>query len=394
MLQKTKVILIALAAFLVISVFMNLQTIRSQKITEDELTGAKKENAALNKQVDDLAQKSSSFEKQVGSLREDIRKISLEKDSVNEKYKMLVQEKDDLVKQLKAKAVAEKAQTQKQESPQQSSATGVGDTYWAGILKEKATIVLQLETVRSELRKAQINNEQLRRERNNIDFDVKDLNRKNQELKQQAEYNQKVTDTLSQEMVREKNEKMIIENDAKVIKSENAALRRQLKALTDHKIGLERKVTELQEKSSMLQNDYNKLESDVKDKLSQIDVVKEQLGIGAQAAGSMENQNIVKETKDSVELPPIVVRPQSALESMPSGGTVFQKGEVLLVNRENNFVIVNLGEDTGIKVGDVLTVYRDDGAIAMLEAIQIRKNFSACDIKKEDSSVKVGDRVK
>ncbi|MFA5118583.1 MAG: hypothetical protein WC695_06980 [Candidatus Omnitrophota bacterium] len=393
MLQKTKVILIALAAFLVISVFVNLQTMRSQKITEDELNSAKKENAALNKQVDDLSQRISGLEQKNRSLGNDVDRVNKEKETINKRYELLSIEKEDLMKKL-AKAAAEKPEVKKQEVPQQSAVSGAGDSYWAGVLKAKAALELQMETVRIELKKVQISNEQLLREKNNMNFDIKDLNRKNQELKQQLDYNQKVTDSLTQEMVREKNEKMVITNEAKVIKSENLTLRRQLKSLTDHKIALERKVADVQEKSLLLQDNYNRLENTVKDKLNQIDDVKEQLGIGASSPGAIEIQKSVPEAKESVELPPIIVRPQSALESMPSASAVSQKGEVLLVNRENNFVIVNLGEDSGIKVGDILSVYREDNAVAVLEAIQIRKNFSACDIKQESSSVKVGDRVK
>ncbi len=395
MLQKTKVILIALAAFLVISVFVNLQTMRSQKITEDELNSAKKENAALNKQVDDLSQRISGLEQKNRSLGNDVERVNKEKEAINKRYEVLIQEKEDLTKRL-VKAAAEKTEVKKQDTPQQSSVGGgaAGDSYWAGILKAKAALELQMETVRIELKKVQISNEQLLREKNNMNFDIKDLERKNQELKQQLDYNQKITDSLTQEMVREKNEKMVNENATKVIKGENLTLRRQLKALTDHKISLERKVAEVQEKSVLLQDNYNRLENTVKDKLNQIDEVKEQLGIGAQSPGGIEIPKSVPEAKESVELPPIIVRPQSAMESMPSLGAVAQKGEVLLVNRENNFVIVNLGEDSGIKVGDILTVYREDSAVAVLEAIQIRKNFSACDIKQENSPVKVGDRVK
>jgi chromosome segregation ATPase len=394
MLQKTKVILIALAAFLVISVFVNLQTMRSQKITADELNSAKKENAALNKQVDDLSQKISGLEQKNRSLGSEVDRVSKEKEAINKRYEVLIQEKEDLTKRL-AKAAAEKTEVKKQEAPQQSPIGGTaGDSYWAGILKAKAALELQMDTVRIELKKVQISNEQLLREKNNMNFDIKDLERKNQELKQQLDYNQKITDSLTQEMVREKNEKMVIENVTKVIKNENLTLRRQLKALTDHKISLERKVAEVQEKSVLLQDNYNRLENTVKDKLNQIDEVKEQLGIGDQSPGGIAIPKSVPEAKESVELPPIIVRPQSALEPMPSRDVVSQKGEVLLVNRENNFVIVNLGEDSGIKVGDILTVYRQDSAVAVLEAIQIRKNFSACDIKQESSPVKVGDRVK
>jgi len=57
-------------------------------------------------------------------------------------------------------------------------------------------------------------------------------------------------------------------------------------------------------------------------------------------------------------------------------------------------VIVDIGEDAGLKIGDVLAAYRDGKPIASLEVIQARRNIAACDIKKEDSPLKIGDAVR
>jgi hypothetical protein len=129
------------------------------------------------------------------------------------------------------------------------------------------------------------------------------------------------------------------------------------------------------------------METILKDKLLQVDDMKRQLGMGERgSAVSQEGQQ-----QGSVELPPIVVRSSSGGSSE---APVEQQGEVLLVNKENNFIIVNLGENVGMKVGDSLRVFRDDKAIATIEVIQLRKNFSACDIKSASTSIKIGDKIK
>jgi hypothetical protein len=71
-------------------------------------------------------------------------------------------------------------------------------------------------------------------------------------------------------------------------------------------------------------------------------------------------------------------------------------GKVLTINRENNFIVIDLGSDNGVKVGNIFSIYRDIGgkSIADVEIIQLRKNISACDIKKESVSIHVGDVVK
>jgi hypothetical protein len=56
---------------------------------------------------------------------------------------------------------------------------------------------------------------------------------------------------------------------------------------------------------------------------------------------------------------------------------------------------VDLGEESGIRAGDSFRVYRDNNQeIATVEVIQVRQNISACDIKKETVSIKIGDTIR
>jgi hypothetical protein len=96
-----------------------------------------------------------------------------------------------------------------------------------------------------------------------------------------------------------------------------------------------------------------------------------------------------------VELPPIIVSSNGPAVSFNAGEAgVGLQGKVISVNEANNFVIVDLGEKTGIHLGDNLSVYRDSKYIARLEVIQIRKDISAADLKDQWSKVRVGDVVR
>jgi hypothetical protein len=67
---------------------------------------------------------------------------------------------------------------------------------------------------------------------------------------------------------------------------------------------------------------------------------------------------------------------------------------VISINETNNFVIVDLGEADGSRVGQTLKVYRGGNDIASLEVIQVRKDISAADIKNKSVQLKVGDIVR
>ena len=57
-------------------------------------------------------------------------------------------------------------------------------------------------------------------------------------------------------------------------------------------------------------------------------------------------------------------------------------------------MIVDLGEKSGVRLGDSLSVYRDSKYIARLEVIQVRGDISAADLKDQWSKVKVGDIIR
>jgi hypothetical protein len=125
----------------------------------------------------------------------------------------------------------------------------------------------------------------------------------------------------------------------------------------------------------------------LREKFSQVDSAKKGLETGAKSQAS----GAPAEFKESVDLSPIVVRPGSEVPETTKPSVL---GKVLAVNKENNFVIVDIGEDAGIKVGDTFAVYRNDDQVATVEVIRASKTVSACDIKRQSTPLKIGDIIK
>jgi len=258
------------------------------------------------------------------------------------------------------------------------------------VLKAKTDLELQLNNIRNDLKNVQITNEQLTREKNAFDLDVRNLSREKEDLKRQLDYNQRLMDSIAQEVVRERNDKFKIQEMLQPIKNENAILRRQLRSLITRKINLERKVQKLQEDNTSLERRFNEMETMVKDKVDKISELKKQVDSGP----AVSVKPAVSRSGDgSVELPPIVVRPQAeAIADEP----MTYSGRVIGINKENNFVIIDLGEEHGIKNADTFQVYRehDAKAVATIEVIQVRQSISACDIKRQVMPIKVGDKIR
>ncbi|MEW6075286.1 MAG: FlgT C-terminal domain-containing protein [Candidatus Omnitrophota bacterium] len=385
--QKTKLIIFGLFAVLLVSLLFSAQLYNAKLTLERERDSVKKENDALGRKVEESLQDNKRLQEKLTVFNQDIERLAGEKDELQKKYDSLKEERETLVQKLKEQAQAmEKLQAAKPAEQTAAAAPKTEDAFWANLLKTKADLEIQLANVRNELNSIRVTNEQLQREKAGLTLEVSTLTTENQDLKRQVDYNQKVLDSITKELVNEKNDKFEIQKNFKDIRSENSLLRQQLKGLIGNKANLETRLQELQTKYNDLQNNLSKMDTMLKDKMLQVDSLQKNLEQTMKGGSGEEKQ-------DAVQLPPIVVRPQT--ESPGARATkAMSEGKVLLINRSNNFVIINLGEDAGVKAGDTFEVYRNNDTIARIEAVQTRKAISACDIVRENTPIKVGDSVR
>jgi len=387
--QKIKFIIIGLAAVLLISLLFNIQTISSKQAVIRERDNLIKENSQLVKKVEETRKDNQRLQENISSLNKNLDRLSKDSEALKERYEAVNKAREKLVEQMKS---------MKEKGPEESASSPLaGDAYWAGVLRQKKDLEMQFDNMRNDLKATQINNEQLQRDKNALELEAANLNREKQDLSRQYEfiqkqldYNKKMMDTLTLELVGEKNDKLKIQEILKSIKNENTILRRQLKYLSSRKIALEKKLAESQQKNNVLENRFNEMGIILNDNMQQIEKLNKKLsqGLNGEEIGETHVQR-----GESVELPPIVVRPQE--ETFSQGGLSQAAGRILAVNRENNFAIIDLGEDSGVKVGDIFHVYnKEDRAVGTVEVIESRKSISACDISKETKPIKVGDTIR
>lgn len=81
--------------------------------------------------------------------------------------------------------------------------------------------------------------------------------------------------------------------------------------------------------------------------------------------------------KKPIELEKIIV--SSLLEA---------EGKVLAVDIENSLIVINLGAENNLKIGDKFSVYRGDNFIANAELVKVQDRFSAAMILPGDSLAK------
>jgi len=390
--DKIKFFLIGLICLLAVSILLNLQTWNAKTTLEKQKRTLTEANAELEARVSKITRELQRAEESARVLSLERERILQEKEELQNRYDSVDKARQELVEKLKS-VKAQPIEQPREEVQPASSAQA--DAYWAGILKAKAALEVQVENIRSELKNLQDTNEKLQKAKGDLDLEINGLKLEKQDLKRQLDYsqkqltyNQKSLDSLTLELVGEKNDKGQISDTLKALKNENTVLKRQLMSLTGRKGNLERKIQELQEDNSRFEKRFNEMDILLKDKVIEIEKLRKQITLGKM--GRIEGR---EEDKSSVELPPIVVRPQS-VSNTPQAAGQSHMGKVIALNKDNNFVIVDLGQEAGVKIGDTFKVYRDDTMIAQIEVIQIRKSISACDVKKETAPVAVGDIIK
>jgi chromosome segregation ATPase len=239
--QKTKFIIIGLIGFCAVCLFLFLQATSSKQLIIRERDDLKTENTTLTSKITQLENELNSNKSKIDSLVVERDKVAADLGTLQEKFELASRTRDELIDKLKNQH-RDAPEIVKQEIVVQDT-----DAYWGAILKAKTDLEMQLTSVRLELRNLQITNESLQRDKGALQLDVNSLRNEKQDLLRQLDYNQKLLDSISQEVVRERNDKVKIQDNFKKIKNENAVLLRQLNSLNSRKSTLDRKLQDLQE---------------------------------------------------------------------------------------------------------------------------------------------------
>ncbi|MDD4909913.1 MAG: hypothetical protein PHR44_04450 [Candidatus Omnitrophica bacterium] len=101
---------------------------------------------------------------------------------------------------------------------------------------------------------------------------------------------------------------------------------------------------------------------------------------------------VASPTGEPQQQPPAEGEPAPAAgDNMPpSAGETGNSGKVLVVNREYNFVVIDLGVEDGIKAGEVLSLYRDNRLLGDIKIEKVHESMSAANMLSEGMK----DRVK
>ncbi len=274
------------------------------------------------------------------------------------------------------------------------------ENYWAGILRQKAALELELQKMKEVLSASHVQMAELKKSNSDLEMELGRIKNEKDEIVRKIKYGEDLADNLSVELARARNEQKIAQDRAEQMLSENQSLRLDIKQLTTTKVALEKSIANLSEEKGAIEKKLVETENVIQGRIDEIWQIKKDIDI------RFDNKTVAIKNNNEVELAPIVVgvnkndaaSKQNAISSkLARAATSSSKklqGSIVSVNDDNNFVIVDLGDKSGVKVGDAFKVYHNGAQIGAVEVIQVRQDISAADIKQKVAPFAVGDTLR
>ncbi|MDD3296058.1 MAG: hypothetical protein PHU64_01710 [Candidatus Omnitrophica bacterium] len=383
--DKSKIISIVLLVFILVIGFSAYTFYNQARVLSEENEKLKDEKAILiedNNGLKDrysrLERNSAAMEQKLSTITSDLSRLEEERDNWKNKYTEISRERDLLVEKLNQPVKAEVSTAQ-----QSSGFSSKTDDQWADFVQGKAALEAMADDLKKALFDAKSRITELDKNNKELSIKIDQLTKEKQRLDEEIKFKERTLRIMSMDLVNEREERGSAVVEVRKLRNENVSLKRELVLANKEKIKLQTDLKGTMEKKDALEGRIMDAENVLKEKSMAFEELQEQL----QRAIAGGKRALASETA-SVELPPIVVKPDAP-------GLKGLRGEVIAVNGEEKFVVVDIGESSGLRPGALLKIMRSGREIATVEVIETRREISAADIKEVSGgfTVQEGDIV-
>ena len=368
------------------------------KNLEDEVKTAGEQKAELSRQLADAKQQAQDLLGQIDEVSNDRDEWKKELDTIKKERDDLAAKLDDVTKAAAGPGSTETAQTASEGTAgdiDPSKIPSITDReYWASILRQKAALEVEVNKFKEELSKHMVTLVDLKEQNAKFEIELESLRRTKEDMITELKNKEEMADNLSLELARAKNDRKFAADTIEKLNNENVELRDRMKDLLSAKGQLEKSIILLSGDKNKLEKKLAQMEGLIQEKIEEVWGIKNNLNQKFTASSESKAVDSPRKADADLQLPPIVVSQGVQKDSAAEEGKGVGEGQILSVNEDNNFVIIGLGENSGIRAGDTLNVYRGGQYIALLRIIQVRKDISAADIKEQTTRLQVGDSVK
>ena len=339
----------------------------------------------LNTEITLANQEKTELKSKLTAIEEKFNTLEANNTTLKSEHEITVSERDDLKREVasvkKAKVFLEK-RLKEMES----------DMFVANLLKKKVGLEVEMQRLKSEAAPKDQEISMLKAQTADRDFKMAKLQEEKNAIEQKLRDSEQVAQILSSDILKEKD----LNKEDKTVSEKIAMENNSLKSKVSEFEEIAKEYNSLLIEKDSMKTRIARLENDVESKNQEINKFKV-----AFQEGAMKPQEIRAETyqrPEEVELPPIVAQKTAKLTT-PSLERIGEKaglqGRIVTVNKEHNFVVIDLGKQDGIDIGNKFNVYRGQAFLGSIEVIQARDKIAAADIKdlKEGMDIEINDTV-
>jgi DNA repair exonuclease SbcCD ATPase subunit len=369
------ILLIAVGVIAFLTIQKNQQLTVENKTLKENNEELNKTNAELSGKVDRLNKDKRDLETRNAEIQQKLSDLEKQRADWQAKYDKATQDRDMLAQKLKEKEKS--GVTAESRSSVSLSGTTTSEEYWADFVRTRAELEARLSDLNKQLLEAKLRISETDKINKDLSIKIDELAKEKERLEEGIRFKESTMGVMSRDLVSEREARKKALEELNKLRGENVSLKREMVLANKEKMQLQENMKELITKKEDLESRVSEIDNILKEKNLALGELQEQLTRAVRGGKAIT----ARETA-SVELPPIVVKPElSAVRGL--------RGEVIAVNNEEKFVVLDLGESSGARPGLQLRVMRGDKNIATVEVIETRKDISAADIKEIISGVTI-----
>ncbi|MFA5356604.1 MAG: hypothetical protein WC301_04295 [Candidatus Omnitrophota bacterium] len=188
---------------------------------------------------------------------------------------------------------------------------------------------------------------------------------------------------LNQELNQQKELRAELEKSLQQAQSDTKEVVEQLKEIGSKRVVLEARIKELEAQL----------------KQTQANAQPQGVELGTIVVASEDNMGAAKKVEPPADTtkrqPKAQPSKQAPIQPKEQAATPSSEGKVLVVNKEYDFIVVNLGSRNGVKPGDIFAIYRGNKYLGDIKVAKTHDSMSAADFLTPaiKNSVREGDRI-
>jgi len=340
----------------------NAQLEKDKTSLEESVSTWRRKYDSSEKEKNELSQRMSTMSAQLSRLEE-------ERNVLGDKLDEVSRQRDMLVEKIKQPAQAGIVAAEGVPTATARAGGGIPEEYWTDFVEKKAFLEAQVDKLNKELSDANSRITRFDKEAKELSIKMDQLTKEKERLEDDIKFKERALRVMSMDLVSEREERGIAVAELKKLRNENVSLKREIVLGNKEKLKLQTNLKDTLEKKDGLETRLMEIDNVLKEKSLAFEEMQDRL-----ERAIKEGKRVVASESASVELPPIVVKPDFP-------GLKGLRGEIIAVNPQEQFAVVDIGESSGVRPGTMFKVMRGDTEIATLEIVETRREISAADIK-------------